>query len=84
MSAAEAEEQAFNESVDDEEEFEEEDAEEYVEEEGGFEAEEEDEVEDEEIDSLESMEEDQPAVEVAVAPNTPVSSTYPKSSCTDT
>jgi hypothetical protein len=74
MSPAEAEEQALNESVDDEEDFVEEDAEE---EEGNFEAEEEDEAEDEEVDEFESMEEDQPAVQVVAAPNTPVSSSHP-------
>jgi len=73
MSAAEAEEQALNESVDDEEEFRDEDAEESAEEEGDFEAEE----DDEEVDELESMEEEQPAVEVVAAPNTPVSTSCP-------
>jgi hypothetical protein len=73
MSAAEAEEQALNGNVDDEEEFEEENAEEFAEEEGDFEAEEEAEEDDEEVDEVESMEEDQPAVEVVAAPNTPVS-----------
>jgi hypothetical protein len=73
MSAAEAEEQALNESIDDEQEFIDEDAEKSAEEEGDFEAEEEDEAEDEEGDELESMEEDRPAVEVVAAPNTPVS-----------
>jgi hypothetical protein len=78
MSAAEAEEQALNESVDDEEEFIEEDAEEFAEEEGDFEAEEEDENVDDEVDELESMEEDQPAVQVVAAPNTPVSTCQPR------
>jgi len=69
MSAAEAEEQALNESADDEEEFVEEDDDEgSAEQQGQFEAEE----YGEEIDELESMEEDQPAVQVVAAPYTPV------------